>query len=434
MQVSYIKEMAAAEQPVELLQSARRHVHPLASVTPQNDDSDLAPLGEILRGVRILGLGESTHGTREFFQLKHRITRYLVERHGYRVFSIEAGTLPSRNIDDYVRKGKGDRAQALASVGYWTWDTEEVTALIDWLREYNLSAPRGDEVRFAGIDIKPIDDALRTLREILPRVCRVATARAEPILRTVESHEVQSRQPGSIDLEGIYWLLGWLTARAAFVVERAGVENHRLAVEAARQIFQFIDSLIVNPGVKTRDKHMSENAALLFDSLPANTRIIVWAHNAHLAIDPEWQNLGFHLRRRYGKQYYAAALTFTEGAFQSRLERPGEDRFGPLLEFSADSADRNLWEHDLASLHDGDFYLDLRGAAEGDPETLVWSRKSVRPLHSIGGLYNPDAVQDERFFSNYALGTAFDGLFHLQRTTRALPTLSGQRDDGDPIR
>ncbi|MFC7057067.1 hypothetical protein [Halovenus salina] len=29
---------------------------------------------------RIIALGEATHGTREFFQLKHRFLRYLVER------------------------------------------------------------------------------------------------------------------------------------------------------------------------------------------------------------------------------------------------------------------------------------------------------------------------------------------------------------------
>lgn len=434
--MSYTEEAVAGTSSV-LPRALEAHIHPLASILPQADDSDLEPLGEILRGVRVLGLGESTHGTREFFQLKHRITRYLVERHGYRVFSIEAGTVPSRNIDDFIRKGKGDRAAALASVGYWTWDTEEVSALLDWLREYNLKAWRGDEVQFVGFDIKPIDDAIRTLRTIIPRSCRIAAARTEELLRVIESAPVQDREAGSADTEDILWLLGWLTARKALVVERTGVENHALAVEAAKQIFQYVDALIVNLGIKTRDKHMGENAILAIDALPANARVIVWAHNAHLAIDPDWQNLGYRLRKRYGNQYYAAALTFTQGSFQSRLEQAGPNVsgstvFGSLREFSVGAPNAEQWESDLASLHGGDFYLDLRGAVQGNAETYAWAKESVRPLRSIGGLYNAENAQDERYFANHALGNAFDGLFHIQRTTRAVPTPSGQRDEGDP--
>ena len=47
------------------------------------DDQDLRWL-DPLATKSVTGLGESTHGTAEFFKAKHRIFKYLVENHGHR--------------------------------------------------------------------------------------------------------------------------------------------------------------------------------------------------------------------------------------------------------------------------------------------------------------------------------------------------------------
>ena len=69
-------------------------IHELRSVTDLEDFSDLQALKDIFQGVKYVGLGESTHGTREFFQHKHRLLAFLVKEMGFSVFSIEAGSLP----------------------------------------------------------------------------------------------------------------------------------------------------------------------------------------------------------------------------------------------------------------------------------------------------------------------------------------------------
>lgn len=63
---------------------------PLASLVAGSDTTDLQPLGKALDGVRVVGLGEATHGTREFFTLKHRLFEYLVTSLGYSVLAMEA--------------------------------------------------------------------------------------------------------------------------------------------------------------------------------------------------------------------------------------------------------------------------------------------------------------------------------------------------------
>lgn len=60
---------------------------PLATVDPAAKDDDLAVLDPMVGGASIVGLGEATHGSSEFFRMKHRLLRYLVERKGFTAFS-----------------------------------------------------------------------------------------------------------------------------------------------------------------------------------------------------------------------------------------------------------------------------------------------------------------------------------------------------------
>jgi erythromycin esterase len=51
----------------------------ITSVEAGNGFDDLQPLKRVFKDVRIIGLGEETHGTREFFQFKHRMVEFLVK-------------------------------------------------------------------------------------------------------------------------------------------------------------------------------------------------------------------------------------------------------------------------------------------------------------------------------------------------------------------
>ena len=73
-----------------------------------------------------MSLGENTHGTRDFFEMKARILRFLVEEMGFDAFAIEATWPESNRLDAYVRTGEGDPAELLSGLYFWTWNTESV--------------------------------------------------------------------------------------------------------------------------------------------------------------------------------------------------------------------------------------------------------------------------------------------------------------------
>ena len=55
------------------------------SLDPRAPLEDLEPLGELVGDARVVGIGESAHYVREFYLLRHRLLRFLVQRRGFTV-------------------------------------------------------------------------------------------------------------------------------------------------------------------------------------------------------------------------------------------------------------------------------------------------------------------------------------------------------------
>ncbi|QFU91990.1 Erythromycin esterase [Amycolatopsis sp. YIM 10] len=88
----------------------RTHGHSVAALDLDAPLDDLAPVAEIVGSARVVGLGESSHHVREFYQVRHRMLRFLVERCGFTVFAVEAPFTGSELLDDWLGGApRGDR-------------------------------------------------------------------------------------------------------------------------------------------------------------------------------------------------------------------------------------------------------------------------------------------------------------------------------------
>ncbi|MGB6689492.1 MAG: erythromycin esterase family protein [Terracidiphilus sp.] len=144
------KEQAGEEQAA--VQWMRQNAIPLETVEAGHGFADLQALGQIVGNARIVELGEATHGTREFFQLKHRIIEYLAAQKGFTIFSIEGNMPEAYRLNDYVLHGVGDPKQLLGGLYFWTWNTQEVLDMILWMREFNQSGK--GRIEFTGFDMQ----------------------------------------------------------------------------------------------------------------------------------------------------------------------------------------------------------------------------------------------------------------------------------------
>gem|GEM_PF-1129639 len=141
----------------------RSHAVKLDTVEAGHGFADMQPLKKIVGNARIVSLGEATHGSREFFQLKHRMLEFLVTQMGFSIFSIEANMPEAYRLNDYVLNGNGDPAKLLRGMYFWTWDTQEVLDMIQWMREINKSGKA--RVQFTGFDMQTPDVAAQIVSD-----------------------------------------------------------------------------------------------------------------------------------------------------------------------------------------------------------------------------------------------------------------------------
>ena len=138
----------------DLVSAINTKLIPLKSVDTLDDFSDLKPLKSILINKNVVGLGEATHGTHEFFTMKHRLVKFLVKEMGFRIFTIEADFAGTFAMNDYVLYGKGTAKDAIEKMGIGVWYTKEFISMIEWIKWYNTTQSSLNKVVFYGCDMQ----------------------------------------------------------------------------------------------------------------------------------------------------------------------------------------------------------------------------------------------------------------------------------------
>src|SRR5690242_13276760 len=117
---------------------------------------DYDPLLNLVADARVVLLGEASHGTHEFYRERARITRRLIEEHGFDAVAVEADWPDAYRVNRWAQ-GVGHDRTALESLGSferfprWMWRNRDVLEFISWLHEYNRQ--HGRQVGFYGLDL-----------------------------------------------------------------------------------------------------------------------------------------------------------------------------------------------------------------------------------------------------------------------------------------
>lgn len=115
----------------------------------ENYDEGIGQLASLVADKKVVGVGESTHGTHEFFQLKADLACELIINHGFHTFAIEDKAATCQPIDDYIQTGEGNVDKLIESL-YVVWQTLEVKNLILRLKELAETY----DVSFIGMDVE----------------------------------------------------------------------------------------------------------------------------------------------------------------------------------------------------------------------------------------------------------------------------------------
>jgi len=320
----------------------------LATTQPGPDLTDLAPLRAMVGAARVVGMGEGTHGTREFFQLKHRVFEFLVTEMGFTHFAIEATWPEANDLDRYVLTGQGDPARLLSRLYFWTWNTQEVLALIGWMRQWNLAAPEGRRVRFVGFDMQYPGAAMDSVAAF---VDRVDPAKASVVsgkyacMAPYRNYGAQFQNPPSAyatlaqterdacrrSLQEVFDLLGADSVSYSAASSDSAYSVARHSARAVQQFEEMASAYGSAASSVARDRSMAENVQWLMQQAGPGARMMLWAHNAHVSCVSPW--MGSALRTAYGDEYVNLGFLFGTGGFNAYGLEGG--RYTSLRAFNA---------------------------------------------------------------------------------------------------
>lgn len=417
--------------------AAARWLRPMSTALPAEGDSahapsppldalarvqSLPPFDTLARRVRVLGLGEATHGSREMADLRFALTRRLVERHGYRVVAIEASSARLASLEPYVagRVPPGPAIDRAFSSGIWI-GRRALRELADWARSWN-AAHAADPLRLVGVD--PQDSA--PLREELARFLTRAYGPAlsevwAPVDRDLAEADAQTFVFGDSGVnqatrQALFERVAALELDAALLERRFGRAEVDSAQRAARLLARFADFNAPGGGAARhgRDWYM---ATSLLEALaagpPPGPKAVFWGHNAHVSAPPgrpeAARPAGALLRDALGCDYGAFGITFGEGAFLAQVPNDPQDRLQasslpPSPEISIDAM--------LATI-----FGPRRGALAAWPcapehaDAPPWLARA-QPMHWVGGLYDPKSLPSASLRS-YNLLKDLDGIAFL---------------------
>jgi protein-L-isoaspartate(D-aspartate) O-methyltransferase len=377
------------------------------------DSIETASLGPLLTRIgsaRVVLIGEATHGTSEFYRMRERVTRALIEQKGFRFVAIEGDWPDAARVDHYVRHMdyRPSEWTAFARFPTWMWRNAEVRAFVDWLRNFNAGRKPEQRAAFHGLDLYSLYDSIRAVLNYLdavdPPTARVARERygcltpwqSDP---ATYGHAALTGQYDSCEPAVTAVLTDLMTQRRTYA-EHDGerfldaVQNAKLVTNAERyyRIMYYGSRASWN----LRDAHMFETLKTLLNFYGPETKAVVWAHNSHVGDASATEmssrgehNLGQLCRREFGQDCYIIGFGTHRGQVSAASDWDGPMEIKDIVPSLASSYERMCHDAGVPS-----FMLPLRHAPEGLRDALLDSRLQ----RAIGVIYRPQSERASHYF------------------------------------
>jgi erythromycin esterase len=425
--VCTLETAAPEDAPEAVVEWIKKEAVPLKSVEAGQGYDDLHALKKIIGNARVVGFGESSHGQREIFQMKHRMLEFLVEEMGFTVFAMEEAWAHGFDVNDYVLHGEGDIRSATGSL-HGMWDTEEVYALVEWMRQYNADPAHEKKVKFYGLDLFYSKSPADMVAGYVEKTDRASAKKVAEALEPLRSREVWNilykydEKQSSALREKLKDVSALFDDKKEAYIEASSKQEWSLMRRHAEYLRDFTDYALYGKtsdvlAIDVRDKCQAETVKWILDNEPPGTRVALWAHNFHISAAPypghPFTFAGIHLKKTMGDDYLSVGFVFNRGGFQS-FDMTAQPTFFLLKGFNAGPYPGSYGAA-MARTGMPVFFLDLRTIPSqgvvhdwfAAPHTFLW----------IDSVYASE--KDIKY--QFKLPGTFDAVIFIEETSRARP-------------
>ncbi|HWN39649.1 MAG TPA: protein-L-isoaspartate(D-aspartate) O-methyltransferase, partial [Gammaproteobacteria bacterium] len=420
----------AAARPTTAAEIVARAAEPLE----RHDTADLKPLLARIADARVVLLGEASHGTAEFYDMRARITLALLDSDpNFRIVAVEADWPDARQVDRFVRglEAAPHPERAFTRFPTWMWANKQVLAFINRLRDVNAGRAAEQAVGFHGLDLYSLRTSIRSVLAYLEGVDREAAALARARYACLVPWEHEPAAYGAAAARGRFDDCADEVARMLADLLRQRLDYERKDEEG------FFDAernaaLVKNAeryyramyygrheSWNLRDEHMFETLRALLHRHGSRARAVVWAHNSHLGNAAATTmsargetNVGELCRTAFGDSCYAVGFGTDHGTVAA-----ANDWDAPLEIMQVRPAHEASYERVCHDTRLPGFLMPLRRPKTDNVRAALLAERLER---AIGVIYRPDSELVSHYF-HASLPRQFDEWIWFDETTAIDP-------------
>lgn len=354
------------------------YAHPIHIDKQSNYDA----LDDMMKDVKIVGLGENSHGSSTIFKMKLQLVKYLVKEQGFTVFALESPAVEADYINDYVLYDEGTIEGVLENLVYPNWKIDEMINIIEWIKHYNIKAK--NKVSFKGIDMQSPTQAFKKLKEFGEKK---KNQKIIDLLNDIkELYQIKNKS--NDDWNNLLKYTSSLGLTVSEYSELKDDEKYHYYTDILYQSF----SLISPRNEKSRDSFMADNIRYLYET--CQCKVIVSADNDHLR--KSYTKAGHYLKNFLNDAYLSIGFTFNKGTYSAY----GEKEF-----YSVDASYSGTYEYLFSQSKYKNYFLNLSQITD---IPLLDKKSGFRIIGS--------RPQENGQFFEMNLKSNFDVLFYLSES------------------
>ncbi|MDN3586982.1 erythromycin esterase family protein [Pedobacter aquatilis] len=368
----------------------------------------------ILRDKSIIGLGESTHGTKEFYQFKASIIKELISNGKLKIIAMETDYCYAKPLNTFLLSNTNDSLSKIRSnTGlYGIYQTEEVFQMLAWIKNYNMSKPKMERVQVIGVDMQ---DPIIISQQILEQFHELK-AMDISLYNQLMAFKESFGNTNSFKMDNAEKAkYRDMAIKIKALVTNDKIENYKELITLTRMLSQTIElrgtfgtfTNYFNGFEERRDKFMAENAMIIYNGEVKikNEQMVIWGHNGHIAhaLLNGVKKMGAYLKDQLGDKYFALGGIFDEGSVRI-FDFANTYKYKSF--HYATSQNQNAIEYIFKKSRTPNFFISTRDVVKNDKLTSLV--KDYKYSRIIGSTYRKDPKGD---FFKVPFTECFDGVF-----------------------
>jgi erythromycin esterase-like protein len=408
--------------------SVKDYIIPLNTENP-----DFAQLLDAIGDAQFVLLGEASHGTHEFYQLRAEITKELILKKNFNIVTAEADWPDAYRIDRFIKGQSNDKTsnEALSDFNRfpsWMWRNEDVENFVSWLYPYNKGS---SPVSFYGLDLYSLHSSMNAVINYLDKVDQdLAKAAKERYSCFDHFGEDPQRYGYAASFNGeiscrdeVVRQLIELRNNSYDLIQKDGImpedeffyaEQNALVAKNAEEYYRKMFEGQISTW-NLRDSHMMQTLESIIrhhEKTHRSPKAVVWAHNSHLGDARATEmglrgeiNLGQLVREKYGEKTFSVGFSTYIGTVTA-----ADDWDEPAQKMKVNPGLRNSYEQFFHSFDIPDFIL--------IPDEKIELKQMLQ--RAIGVIYRPRTERISHYFMA-DLKNQFNALIHIDNTSAVVP-------------